>query len=217
MRELAGLGGYFAVETGPPEAGWRTLGDLLTGGDLIAARVDEVARRLGTGERRVAASILFQGLAARFWSPPIGLAVGHGLLLVLDPRTVLWRPVETGPLPLRLSAPATLPLSAEGLYAQVVDGLLEPLAATLRAVVPLSPHIVWGNAASAMAGSLRMLPRSRRALDLGAGLLRLGRLRETGRFAGEPFFVRRSCCLYYRIPGGGICGDCVLAQDGRTA
>jgi hypothetical protein len=23
-------------------------------------------------------------------------------------------------------------------------------------------------------------------------------------------FRRRSCCLYYRIPGGGRCGDCAL-------
>ena len=24
------------------------------------------------------------------------------------------------------------------------------------------------------------------------------------------FFVRRSCCLYYRLPAGGKCGDCAL-------
>jgi hypothetical protein len=24
------------------------------------------------------------------------------------------------------------------------------------------------------------------------------------------FLVRNNCCLYYRIPGGGTCGDCVL-------
>ena len=23
-------------------------------------------------------------------------------------------------------------------------------------------------------------------------------------------FRRRSCCLYYRVPGGGLCGDCCL-------
>jgi hypothetical protein len=27
------------------------------------------------------------------------------------------------------------------------------------------------------------------------------------------FLVRRNCCLYYRIPGGGTCGDCVLTPD----
>ena len=27
-----------------------------------------------------------------------------------------------------------------------------------------------------------------------------------------PAFTRRTCCLYYRLPGGGLCGDCVLHQ-----
>jgi hypothetical protein len=27
------------------------------------------------------------------------------------------------------------------------------------------------------------------------------------------FLVRRNCCLYYRIPGGGTCGDCVLTAE----
>jgi ferric iron reductase protein FhuF len=28
---------------------------------------------------------------------------------------------------------------------------------------------------------------------------------------GAQGFVRRSCCLYYRVPpGGGLCGDCAL-------
>ena len=25
-------------------------------------------------------------------------------------------------------------------------------------------------------------------------------------------FRRRSCCLYYRLPGGALCGDCGLAR-----
>jgi iron complex transport system ATP-binding protein len=29
--------------------------------------------------------------------------------------------------------------------------------------------------------------------------------------AKEPAFVRRSCCLYYRVAGGGLCADCPLA------
>jgi ferric iron reductase protein FhuF len=26
-------------------------------------------------------------------------------------------------------------------------------------------------------------------------------------------FRRRSCCLYYRVPGGGLCDDCVLTRQ----
>ncbi|WP_350325223.1 (2Fe-2S)-binding protein [Streptomyces katrae] len=48
----------------------------------------------------------------------------------------------------------------------------------------------------------------------GALLADGGALAGTGSFVHEPglgvAFVRRSCCLYYRVPGGGLCGDCVL-------
>lgn len=37
------------------------------------------------------------------------------------------------------------------------------------------------------------------------------RLRGTAEFAGGRF-RRRSCCLFYQVPGGGYCGDCVLVD-----
>ncbi|MGZ4663789.1 MAG: (2Fe-2S)-binding protein, partial [Frankiaceae bacterium] len=37
-----------------------------------------------------------------------------------------------------------------------------------------------------------------------------GELVQPVRFRPERFFVRRSCCLFYRVPGAGTCGDCVL-------
>jgi ferric iron reductase protein FhuF len=46
-----------------------------------------------------------------------------------------------------------------------------------------------------------------------------GSLRGHGRYVrpwpGRPeqFFVRHSCCLFYRLPGGGTCADCVLIDD----
>jgi hypothetical protein len=27
------------------------------------------------------------------------------------------------------------------------------------------------------------------------------------------FLVRSSCCLFYRVPGSGTCGDCVLTPE----
>lgn len=50
---------------------------------------------------------------------------------------------------------------------------------------------------------------------LAAGLLADGGpLEGTGTYLHEPglgvAFLRRSCCLYYKVPGGGLCGDCVL-------
>ncbi|MFD7559857.1 (2Fe-2S)-binding protein, partial [Streptomyces sp. NPDC059835] len=53
------------------------------------------------------------------------------------------------------------------------------------------------------------------AVDLAGDLLgEGGALAGTGTFIHEEglgvAFVRRSCCLYYKVPGGGLCGDCVL-------
>ncbi|MFI1618174.1 (2Fe-2S)-binding protein [Streptomyces lydicus] len=41
-------------------------------------------------------------------------------------------------------------------------------------------------------------------------------LRDTGTLDPTlPAFARRSCCLYYRVPGGGLCADCVLRRARR--
>ena len=84
---------------GPAEAGWRPLTDLFTTPDALAARIADVAETAGTTETRVAASILFQGLAARLWSPVLGAAVVHDLLIDLTPAEVFWRPAAQRPPP----------------------------------------------------------------------------------------------------------------------
>ncbi|GLW99116.1 (2Fe-2S)-binding protein [Microtetraspora sp. NBRC 16547] len=249
LADVAGFSAYFEIETGPagPDAlDWRPLADLCTGTDALAALIDGVARRLDTAETRIAASILYQGLAARLWSPAVAAAIAHGLVLDLDPVRILCRPVPAGPLPLRAVRPAgwwaddrerlagprarshspspdpslsrTLPVS---LYRTVMTGLLEPLAGTVRRITKIAPGLLWGNAASALAGTIRVIalqrpPLAERALATGHELLSLGVLRGSGALADattrHPFFVRRSCCLYYRLPGGGKCGDCALLR-----
>ncbi|WP_436764102.1 (2Fe-2S)-binding protein [Streptosporangium sp. V21-05] len=228
VADVSAAGGYFGLELGPllPEPGWRPLTDLLTDPGTVEARVADMAGRLGTAQTRVAASILFQGLAARFWSPSLGAAVAHDLLVDLAPRHVYWRPAAGGPLPLRAvhleGQEVRDPASITGpLYRTVVTGLLEPLAETVRRVVPTAPGLLWGNAASALVGTLLELGRHRpglaaKAVALGRELLDTGLLRGTGELAepvpGRPLFARRSCCLFYRLPGGGMCGDCVLVD-----
>ncbi|MGI5162477.1 ATP-binding cassette domain-containing protein [Microbispora sp. CA-102843] len=222
--DVSTVGGYFALEIDQVEDGWRPLADLFTDPGVLAERITAVAGRLGTAERRVAASILFQGIAARLWSPPLGAVIAHDLIVDLDPRRVHWQAVTGGPLPLRAAGldgwqirdPARI---AEHLHRTVVTELLEPLAAAVQGVVKIAPGLLWGNAASALAGTVRALARVRPELTgaaaaLGRELLAMPPLRGTGELAepapGHPFFVRRSCCLYYRLPGGGKCGDCAL-------
>ncbi|MFI6908321.1 ATP-binding cassette domain-containing protein [Nonomuraea sp. NPDC050394] len=223
--EVSAVGGYFELETAPGTDGWRPFSDLFTDPSALAERIASVAERLGTAETRVAASILFQGLAARLWSPVLGAAIARDLLLEL--RDPYWRPSPSGPLPLRLPSPTGWHVADPGrlagpIYRNVVGDLLEPLADTVRGLVKLAPGLLWGNAASSLAGTVRALARHQpeltaHAVSLGRELLDIGVLRETGELAepapGQPFFVRRSCCLYYRLPDGGKCGDCALVPD----
>ncbi|MEV0968226.1 ATP-binding cassette domain-containing protein [Microtetraspora glauca] len=228
VSDVSTVGGYFELGIGEVEAGWRPLTDLFTDTGVLEKRIADVAERLNTTETRVAASILFQGIAARLWSPPLGAAIAHDLLIDLDPGRIHWQAAPSGPLPLRATGldgwqvrdPARV---TERLHHTVVTGLLEPLAAAFQAVVKIAPGLLWGNAASALAGTVRTLARVRpersdTAVTLGRELLDLGPLRDTGELAepapGHPFFVRRSCCLYYRLPGGGKCGDCALIAPG---
>ncbi|WP_431901844.1 (2Fe-2S)-binding protein [Nonomuraea sp. bgisy101] len=221
VADVSTIGGFFEMGVGPIGPGWRPLADL-----PVRHRIDDAAVRLGTGETRVAASLLFQGLAARLWSPVVGVAVAHGLLVDVDPSQVHWYPTPSGPLPLRaqrLTGRRVVGTSlAEPLYRAVVPGLLEPLAQAVQEIVKIAPGLLWGNAASALAGAVQTLTRGRpelagRAIALGRELLALGVLRGSGELVepapDRPFFVRRSCCLYYRVPGGGMCGDCVLLDQ----
>ena len=74
--------------------------------------------------------------------------------------------------------------------------------------------------ASGLAGALRALVQSGTVpladcRATGLELLDHGPLRDSGILtvhSGQLAFVRRSCCLYYRIEGGGLCGDCALAR-----
>ncbi|MGK5731620.1 (2Fe-2S)-binding protein [Streptomyces sp. URMC 124] len=199
------------------------------GEEAVRARVETVAGRLGTKDRRVAASIAYQGIAGRLLSVALGSAVlagevpdlGHGLR---------WHPARTAPDDLWLPGPAALPAAAGGpaavIRAHVLHGPLTELHALTRAVVPVSGRLLWGNAASSLVGSLRVLhawchDRGRpqdatRALDLARAVFDDPLLHGTGTLAAgaapgsAPSFVRNSCCLYYRVVPGGLCGDCVL-------
>jgi len=96
----------------------------------------------------------------------------------------------------------------------LLDEVVVPLAGTLAESFSLSEQVLRGNAASAVFGATAMVGSSRpdlwpAARELGMALLR-GPLAGTGEVRSG--FVRSSCCLYYRIPGGGYCSDCVLAH-----
>ncbi|MEU5877970.1 (2Fe-2S)-binding protein [Spirillospora sp. NPDC047279] len=214
LREAAKLGPYFSIVTDPDEEAdptWRPLPE--KDPERLLGLVDAYAERLGTGERRVAASILFQGLASRLWSPAVAAAA---LGAVPDLSSLHWRWAPGAPVALWLAAPSSLPGDpADALHGTVVRGQLMPLRETMLQTVGLADGLLWGNAASALAGTLRAgtlrpdLATPLRALV--RDLFARAPLAGTGTFEQGRGFVRRSCCLYYRVPPGGeMCGDCAL-------
>jgi FhuF 2Fe-2S C-terminal domain len=175
----------------------------------------QMGRMLGTREHRVAVSTLQLGYAARLWSPVLACALAHGIVPDLAGLEVGTR------LPLRVRLPAAAGWNSPDfdgtaglLYDVVVTGHLAPLAAGLRGRV--ASGLLRGNAASALIGSLTVLAGARPGLagparSIADRLLATGMLRGTGQLTGTgQAFRRNSCCLYYRVPGGGLCGDCSL-------
>ncbi|MCX5192734.1 (2Fe-2S)-binding protein [Streptomyces sp. NBC_00249] len=220
LRRLASVGPFFAVPHGaePPGPGFRPLSELY--GEHLTPYVAEVGRRIGSGPDRVAASTAQFGIASRLWSLGLGCAALAGRIPDLAPDRLHWRMPEAASLELWLPAPAaTLP--AEALGESVLKNLAL-LEAPLREGFGVSAKVLRGNAASGLVGALRVLldrVPGEKAVELAGALLADGgALAGTGTFIHEEglgvAFVRRSCCLYYRVPGGGLCGDCVLRTRG---
>ena len=243
LAAAGGAGPYFAVERWAEDAGWRQASLLVSDPAALASQVTH-ARAVIAGQagvapaevaERVAASIVFLGLASRLVSPSLGAAVLGGVVPHLTLDNLWWRPVDSGPMPLAAGpvtgreigdAPAGRELddAAVLLSERCVQGMAGPVADAFHTLFRLSPLVLRGNIASALAGAAGMLARSfpdraETAGQLTARILALEPLRGTGELVqpdpSQPrrFLIRRSCCLYYRVPGGGTCGDCVLIPE----
>ncbi|GAA4777842.1 (2Fe-2S)-binding protein [Actinomycetospora chlora] len=236
LADADAVGGFFAISTRAAEGAdpsWRPLAELLAvpaaGPDPVGERLAQVADGLGA-DRRVAASLLGQSLASRSVSVLLAAAVA-GVLPDLSPTNVLHaRPWAGGPVPLwadpdRLTGtalgPPDDPATAGALARALAEDHLAPLVAALRTRASVSARVLWGNAAGALGGAVRVLGEARpdrhaAALALARGVLAQEPFAGLGEFVDDPAhpsglgFARTTCCLYYRVPGGGMCGDCVL-------
>ncbi|MGW4735771.1 (2Fe-2S)-binding protein [Streptomyces shenzhenensis] len=233
LAALRPLGGFFVLRTtgaagADPVRRLPTLADAYADtrpdvhGVPLTFRVGVVARRLGAPEPRVSASIAQLGLAARLWSAALGCAALYGRVPDLDPGLLRWDPEAGTPDDLWLTeVRRALPGTAAVLTDAVLHAHLRPLGEALRARYGIAAGLLWGNAGSALAGAAGELDRwargngrgevADRARALTAELFAHPLLRRTGTFAGTAF-RRRSCCLYYRAPGGGLCGDCCFTR-----
>lgn len=238
LEAAAGLGPYFTWEPWDADAAWRPLAELFDPA-VIAERV-AVARQtlirmtgLGPGDiaERPVASITFLGYASRLLSPLLAAAAIGDALPIPSSDRMWWRPVDGGPLPIAADGltAADCARSAAADVAEVLTGtairaLAGPLLDVFCRGFSLPPELMWGNVASSLGGAAGMIadqsPRhAARAAEVVTAALRLAPLAGTATLERpDPgrdrwFLVRRNCCLYYRIPGGGTCGDCVLTPD----
>jgi ferric iron reductase protein FhuF len=215
-----GIGNDADGRAGLPAAG--VAPDAGTGSSAAAALVGAVGGWLRTPERRVAASMVVLGYAARLLGPSVAVLLRDGILLDLHPSRVRYSFVPGRGFRLILAEPVGWRGSADALRRRwcrdVVDDHLQSLVTAVRAVVPVAAGLLWGNVASGLAGAVRTValdgtvPRSS-CYSTGLLLLGHGPLRGTGVLSDDGdglSFRRRSCCLYYRLEGGGMCGDCAL-------
>jgi iron complex transport system ATP-binding protein len=217
-REAAsGLRMFFSIAyPAPGDGSWRPVRSLYgsVSGPLDDL-IDTVVSRLG----RVAVSLFFQGYAARLLSPQLGcLAVGGCVPAVPTGSLSFRRPGDelielglAGGPGWRGSAGALIDVIVTQSFAEH----LRPLTQALLARTRLSSSLLRDNVASALVSALQLTDgklgtdwrtMATRALDHPL-------LRDSGILdVGDPAFVRRSCCLYYRVENGSTCADCPLAR-----
>ncbi len=187
-----------------------------------AELVDAVGAWLATAERRVAASMVVLGYSARLLGPGIAGMLRDRILLDLRPDRIDYSYQPEQGFRLTLTRPAGWRGTPTTLHRhwchQVLDAHLAPVIDAVRRVVPVAAGLLWGNVASGLVGALRTLAERRgvpvdECHTTGVALLGHGPLRGSGHLTidgGRLRFTRRSCCLYYRLDGGGTCGDCPL-------
>ncbi len=215
LADIRDVSSYFALGTGPLTDGWRPVLDLYRDPTLLAETVGRIRARMAVTEQRVAASTFYLGFAARLWSIEVGAAVGHGMVVDLPPERLQFRETD-GQIALHLEHPEARRNDDLGpaLADMVIDRHLTPLSVALRRLGPISERLLRGNSASALLGAARVFDSNRAtasAWELARNVCNDPRLNGAVDF-DETGYRRNSCCLYYRTPRGGLCGDCALER-----
>ncbi|MBS1692357.1 MAG: (2Fe-2S)-binding protein [Actinobacteria bacterium] len=227
LAATAELGDYFAIRRADSR-GWHTYSQLIDP-TVMSQFVDEVRSAIAgsTGaspERipaRLAASSFQLGVAARLLSPIVGSATLFGVVPLLAPDSVVWRRENHSPIFAMTGldwAKTPGPADAARIIAmRIAPALFGSLNEILRTTASLSPRVSWGNVVSAANGAVTVLALSHPHLErtgrsLVRALLDTERFADTGDFT-RGAFTRNSCCLFYQLPGSGLCGDCVLASS----
>lgn len=176
---------------------------------------------------RTAVSAAQVGLVSRLWSIALASLALHQWVPDLRPGQVLVAPSHRNPSPMALADPeagravAGHEEAVAALEELVVHGGVAAVTYACQEHGRTSAQVLVSNAASSLVAAARVIGQrvpgqatnlSRLALEL----LQLPWLAAGGAYqSGE--FRRTGCCLYYRLPGHGLCPDCVLVRPDRPA
>ena len=215
LGAAAKLERYFKLTDPSAEtADWQPVSLLYSAGRSPLDEILEAVRiAKGNCEPRVAASVFFQGYAARLVSPPLGCIATANCVPDLPASRLLWTRPGDEMIRLALTAGGGWTGTPERLIAHFVrrsfEDHLHPLAGAVRSRVRIASSILRDNAASALVNGLMLINER----GLAAHALAQPELRGSGVF--RPHFVRHSCCLIYRAPPGDMCGDCPISTECR--
>ena len=228
LQDGSALSGFCALDA-TAEPTWISWADLLAQPDIWRTRAAEVRGVLSVHgapvDQRVVASLVHLGLVARLLCPTMGAALVGGVLPVVAASGVQLQLRGPNPLPMTWAGVTGVEVHsprevAQRLAQHWLEPLVQPWSDLIARDTGLSRRVLLGNVASAAAGALglastrsELRDRSEAILD---ALLITGPLADTGRRRTDRSFLRHSCCLLYRLPGAGTCGDCILTTTSRA-
>jgi hypothetical protein len=216
LADIAACGPYFELTSAETsgEEGWLRVSALIDDSTILSQMIEDVAASLRTRHRWIAASIFYQGWAARLTSIHAASVALCGAVPDLSAGLVSFRPRQPGPAelnawPLRSLTPAA------GWQVMCAEHL-DPLATAIRGQVRIGEYLLRGNVGSALAGALSIVSAQLGLpLDsiLGNNWAHPADLAASGRWLRTPDgprYARATCCGYERLDQAGRCGDCSL-------
>lgn len=230
---LTDVGGFFTWGAAPTD-GMVPLVEALRE-PALPRRFDAVREALGRAggvpaqevDARLAVSAVQVGLVSRLWSVALGAACLHHWVPDLRARFLLCGTGARNPVPLASTEPGrgclvtTPDEAATAIAGLVLRGSVTDVTRACASVGATSQQVLLSNAASALVGAAGVLARSRpevaaQADAIAREVLADQDLAPGGGYGDDGSFRRRGCCLYYRLPGHGLCPDCVLVGRGRA-
>jgi hypothetical protein len=216
LADIATIGPYFELTSlGRSEhAAWLPVRTLIDDPGGLRRMIDDVAVRLGTRQRWIAASVFYQGWAARLTSIYAASAALCGAVPDLGAGLVSFRLRHPGPVELDVAPLRALTPTAG--WRRMCEDHLCPLATAIRGQVRIGEYLLRGNVGSALAGALGIVSVQRRLpLEslLSENWAHPADLAPSGRWLRTPDgprYARLTCCGYEQIDQRARCGDCSL-------